>query len=298
MAITKNILTADGNFPPELVAEMFNAVKGHSSLAKLVPEKPMAFGGATEFVFAMDSEIDVVAENGAKSEGGGTATAVKMIPVKIEYGMRASKEFITGTDEYRIAVTERFMEGFERKAGRGLDIMAIHGINPRTGSASAVIGTNNFVDKVTNTVAYNGSAPDENIDTAVGLVEEGVNGLIASPTFGQAMAGVYYGDIPAFPEFRFGQSPDSFYGMRTDVNSTVNYDEETEAIVGNFDAFRWGYADGVSFEVIKFGDPDNTGVDLAGHNQVYLRAEAYIGWGILDPSAFAIITTATSESGK
>lgn len=38
--------------------------------------------------------------------------------------------------------------------------------------------------------------------------------------------------------------------------------------------------------VIPYGDPDNTGSDLAGHNQVYLRAECYIGWAILDDGAF------------
>ena len=298
MAITKNILTAGGNFPPELVREMFNAVKGHSSLAKMSPEKPMAFAGATEFVFAMDDEIDVVAENGAKSEGGGTATAIHMVPVKSEYGMRASDEFIKGTDEYRIEVTDRFMEGFARKAGRGLDIMAIHGINPRTGTASAVIGTNNFADAVTNTVEYTASTPDANLDEAISALGEGVNGLIVSPAFGTAMASLKVSGIPQYPEFRFGQSPDRFYGMRTDVNSTVAYDEATEALVGNFEAFRWGYAGGVDFEVIRYGDPDNTGVDLAGHNQVYLRAEAYIGWGILDPSAFAIIGAGGSGSGN
>lgn len=299
MAITKNILTAGGNFPPELVTEMFNAVKGHSALAKLSPEKAMVFGGATEFVFAMDSEVDVVAENGAKSEGGGTATAVHMVPVKIEYGMRASREFITGTDEYRVEVTDRFMDGFARKAGRGLDIMAIHGINPRSGSASAVIGTNNFKDAVSNTVEYVANTPDANLDEAIAKIGEGVNGLIVSPAFGTAMASLKVSGIPQYPEFRFGQSPDTFYGMRTDVNSTVAFDEATEALVGNFDAFRWGYAgNGIEFEVIRYGDPDNTGVDLAGHNQVYLRAEAYIGWGILDPSAFAIIGAGDSGSGE
>ena len=30
--------------------------------------------------------------------------------------------------------------------------------------------------------------------------------------------------------------------------------------------------------------------DLKGHNQVYLRAEAYIGWGIMDGKAFAKVT--------
>ena len=41
-------------------------------------------------------------------------------------------------------------------------------------------------------------------------------------------------------------------------------------------------------EVIEYGDPDGAG-DLKRYNQVYLRAEAYIGWAILDPSAFGIV---------
>ena len=36
--------------------------------------------------------------------------------------------------------------------------------------------------------------------------------------------------------------------------------------------------------------PDNSGLDLKGYNQVYLRAEAYLGWGVLAPEAFARVT--------
>ena len=45
----------------------------------------------------------------------------------------------------------------------------------------------------------------------------------------------------------------------------------------------------------EYGDPDNNG-DLKRYNQVYLRAEAWIGWAILDGSAFARIETASSGS--
>ena len=55
--------------------------------------------------------------------------------------------------------------------------------------------------------------------------------------------------------------------------------------------FKWGYAKEVPFEVIKYGDPDNTQKDLRGYNQVYLRAELYIGWGILNGNSFARIVT-------
>ena len=60
--------------------------------------------------------------------------------------------------------------------------------------------------------------------------------------------------------------------------------------MGDFENyFKWGYADIINFEVIEYGDPDNSGKDLKGYNQVYLRAEAWFGWAILDGAAFARI---------
>ena len=81
--------------------------------------------------------------------------------------------------------------------------------------------------------------------------------------------------------------------MKSAVNGTVGKvatgADKVYGYVGDFDAFRWGYARDVEFEVIEYGDPDNAGSDLKGHNQVYLRAEAYLGWAVLDGNAFAKI---------
>ena len=43
--------------------------------------------------------------------------------------------------------------------------------------------------------------------------------------------------------------------------------------------------------MIPYGDPDNSGVDLKGSNQVYIRGEVYVGWGILIPASFGRIVT-------
>ena len=43
-------------------------------------------------------------------------------------------------------------------------------------------------------------------------------------------------------------------------------------------------------EVIQYGDPDGQG-DLKRTNEVVIRAEAYIGWAILDPKAFARVVS-------
>ena len=60
--------------------------------------------------------------------------------------------------------------------------------------------------------------------------------------------------------------------------------------------FKWGYAKEMPIEIIQYGNPDNDADlgDLKGHNQVYVRIEAYLGWAILDADSFAIVKAATS----
>ena len=99
-----------------------------------------------------------------------------------------------------------------------------------------------------------------------------------------------------FPELGWGASVGQLNGLPVDTNSTVSFNSGADrAIVGNFaDFFKWGFAKEIPLEVIEYGDPDNSGYDLKGQNQVYLRGEAYIGWGIIDPTAFAIVKTGAS----
>ena len=56
-------------FDAVLVKDLMNKVKGKSSLAVLSGQTPIPFNGLKEFIFSMDNEIDIVAENGKKSEG-------------------------------------------------------------------------------------------------------------------------------------------------------------------------------------------------------------------------------------
>lgn len=286
-----DILTRGTSMPTAVVEDMFNAVKGHSALAKLSTARPIAFNGNTVFVFNMDKEADIVAENGAKSNGGGTATAVNVVPIKMEYGMRVSDEFMRGAEEYRMRVTEDFVDGAARKFARALDFGALHGLNPRTMEASTVIGDNNFDAKIPagNKVTYAAGSEADNLADAIAKVE-GVNGVAFAPVFSAGLGKTVVGSMAVAPEYMFGGNPETFHGMRSDVNGTV---APAMAYVGDFDAFRWGYASEVEFEVIEYGNPDNSELgDLKGHNQVYLRCEAYIGWGVLDGAQFAKIATA------
>lgn len=294
------VLSKGTLFPEKLVGGLISQVSGKSSLAKLSQKIPVAFNGNKEFTFTLDKEIDVVAENGAKSHGGVTVAPKTIVPIKIEYGARVSNEFMYADEETGLGLLQAFAEGFAAKAARGLDLMALHGVNPRTGLASTVIGNNNFDTAVTQTVAFNVANPDAdaNIEAAVAQIQAAgydVNGLIMAPSFATALAATLssVNGPKRYPELAWGANPESINGLRTDINRTVSdmTADSGRAVIGDFSAFRWGYAKEIPMEVIEYGNPDNDAEagDLKGHNQVYIRCELFLGWGIIDPSAFSRI---------
>lgn len=293
-----DILTRGTLLPPVVTNELFSKVKGKSSLARLSASEPIPFNGETVFTFSLDKEVDLVGENAAKSNGGGTVAAIQMVPVKVEYGMRVSDEFRYGADEIRLQYLTAFADGFAKKVARGIDIMAFHGLNPRTGLTASALVNKNFDDLVSNVVVFDSTTPDANITDAIALIEDAehdVTGLAMAPALKRALAQLKTGkdmNVPLFPELGWGAAVGQINGLPVDTNNTVSFASgDDRGIVGNFaDYFKWGFAKQIPIEVIEYGNPDNSELgDLKGHNQVYLRGEAYVGWGIIDPSAFAII---------
>lgn len=265
-------------------------------MAKLSRMTPVSFVGNKEFIFNMDSEIDIVAENAQKKDGGATLTPVTIVPIKFVYGMRVSDEFMFAAEEEQIAILQAFNDGFSKKVASGLDQAAFHGINPSTGTASTVIGDNHFDKKVTQTVTYAADTADANIEAAIALVEGSdgeVTGMVISPAVRSALAALTNsaGD-KRYPEFAFGGQPSHLGQTVLDINKTVAVGAKDQAIIGDFEnMFKWGYAKEIPTEIIKYGDPDGQG-DLKRQNQLYIRAEVYLGWGILDAGSFARIVPA------
>ena len=293
-----DVLSKGTLFPEELVPDLIQKTTGASALAQLSGQKPIPFNGLKEFTFSLDKEVDIVAENGAKGKGGATVTPCTIVPIKIEYGARISDEFVYASEEVRMDYLTAFSEGFARKAAKGLDLMAFHGINPRTGSASSVIGNNHFDKAITNVVTIaDGDSPDDNIEAAIELIQDkelDVSGLVMAPAFRSALAKLKTSaGSKLYPELAWGNNPGTLNGLSVRTTTNLSHGESLDrGLVGDFaNAFRWGYAKQIPVEVIRYGNPDNdpTLGDLKGHNQVYLRAEMYLGWGILDPNAFAFI---------
>lgn len=282
-------------FPRELANEMFSKVKGHSSLAKMANQEAIPFVGKDYFVFSLDNDISVVGEGAPKPAGDATVTSVTVKPIKVVYQSRVNEEFMYAAEERRLQYLSDFADGFAKKLAAGLDKMALHGIDPATGNASAIIG-NNYIDYIAaaTAITYNGSTPDANLESAIAVLEANEiapTGIILAPVMRSAI-GAMTNSANGFkyPGFQFGGVAD-LGGIPVDSNVTVGSASgfNDRAVVADFSAFKWGIAKDIPLEVIEYGNPDGGTYDLKQANQVLLRSEAWIGWGILDANAFCLV---------
>ncbi|MEG2037597.1 MAG: phage major capsid protein, partial [Ruthenibacterium sp.] len=110
-----DILSKGSLFPEELISDLIQKTTGASALAKLCGATPIPFNGLKEFTFQLDKEVDVVAENGAKSKGGVTVEPVTIVPIKVEYGARITDEFLYSSEEAKLDYMSAFADGFAKK---------------------------------------------------------------------------------------------------------------------------------------------------------------------------------------
>lgn len=283
-------------FKPELVKELFSKVQGKSVLANLSNQTPIPFAGTEQMVFNLEGNAQIVGEGEQKLAGEAKVISRVITPLKFVYQARITDEFLRSSEEKQMQFLDTFSDGFSKKIAQAFDIAALHGLEPKGMTDASFRTKNSFDGVVTNNITtYDAEHIDDNIDTAVQqIVAKGgeVTGIALSPTAGQALAKVKVNGVVQYPEFRFGQNPDSFYGMKSDISKNLTVTggtaEQDHVIVGDFaNRFKWGYADNIPLEIIQYGDPDGAGRDLKQYNEICLRAEAYIGWGILDEDSFA-----------
>ena len=288
-------------FNPELVTEIMSKVQGRSTLAKLSNQQPIPFNGTEQFIFNLEGNAQIVGEGELKGAGKAVITSKVITPLKFVYQARMTDEFMHASDEKKMNFLKHYADGFAKKIAEAFDIAAIHGLEPKGLTDASFKATNSFDGLVTgNVVTYNAATIDSNIDDAVQAIvatDNEVTGIAMSPAAGQAMSKVKVNNVVQFPEFRFGQRPDNFFGMELDINKTLTAQsgkgKKNHAIVGDFqNRFKWGYAENIPMEIIEYGDPDGAGRDLKAYNEILLRTEAYIGWGILDEKAFARVEEA------
>jgi HK97 family phage major capsid protein len=304
------LATSGLSLPNHLASGLWSKVQTGSTVAKLSGQTPMMFGTTQYMTFTTKPKGEVVAEGANKSQSQPAFSNKTAIPRKVQVTMRFNEEVLWADDDYQVGVLTALRDAGSEALARALDLIAYHGINPLTGVALS--GSPAKVMDTANTVEINTATPDEDIDSAVGLIlADGfysVNGIAFDPSFAFSLATVRDDDSgrKRFPELGTGQNIGNYEGLNAAVSTTVSAPEATisggayassnpnvKAIVGDFqNGIRWGVQKEVPIELIRYGDPDGSG-DLKRANQIALRLEVVYGIAIMDTDAFAVVKNAS-----
>lgn len=287
-----------GILPQQILDGIVEKVKYGSTIVALSDAEPMQFGEATIITFDEDPKAQFVEESGAKDSQDIKPGHVTAVPHKTQITYRTSDEFLWADDDYKVGILQKFGEKASRALARALDFGAYHRINPLSGTE--VAAWTNYLNATTLRVEE-GTNPDIDLETAAGLVianDVVPNGVAFDPSYAWKIATARYSDgRKKFPELGLGVDVSSFEGLRASVSNTVSGQPEAtdtglRAIVGDFnEGIRWGIQKQIPFTVIPYGDPDNSGRDLKGHNEVALRMEVLYAWHVFT-DRFAVIETA------
>lgn len=267
-----------------------------STLAQLSPERPTLFGPVTGATFTGTPRAQVVGESEAKESSEVTFETFKADPIKIQTSVRVTDEFIWGDEDYRLNVLDGVIApAIGDSISRAVDLLAYHGVNPKSGQVTSRMPK--YLAQTSNVVEAAGKNTDELI-AAIGATKATANGVALDGMFGFGLA-TETNQLGALrnPGLGFGQNVTNVLGLNAAIGTTVSgtpeiADSNIRAIVGDFSQVRWGFQRTIPLELIRFGDPDNAGRDLAGHNEVLLRAEAVLYVAIGDLNKFAIVKAA------
>lgn len=274
-------------------------------LGKLSQEKPTLFGPVKGATFSGVPRASIVGESEAKpADDPFQITPFTADPIKFVLQVRASDEFKWADDDYKLGVLKELVApAIGAGMGRAVDLIAIHGINPKTGQPASKV--TKHLSQATSTVVPSG-APTAELNQAVGLLAAQSlmpTGIATDPAYNYSLATEVY---PAghslagqsiYPQATFAGTS-NWRGLKVESSSTVSgkpelaTDAKIKAILGDWSEVRWGFQRNFPLEILTAGDPDNSDRDLAGHNEIMFRTEAVVYVAIGDLKKFSLVKEA------
>lgn len=289
--------TGDIAIPTDVLTPWVSSIQSGSAVAALSPAIPMLFGKGESFTIT-GGEAEYVGEGAAKSETPDVLTPHAIGQFKFHKTVRFSNEVVWADEDRQLEVLDAVLAQVQPSLSRALDFGVIHGINPLSGEAVAVMNGGIAATDAVATAA-DGTPVYDVVDEADQLVLENGNlpsGLAADPAllarYGRLRDkdGRRLYDNLDYSTSSAGSLDGHTYAASRTVGAkgVAKTDTGILGVVGDFSAVRWGVQKAVGIELIEFGDPDGAG-DLKRHNQVAIRAEVVYGWGIADLDAFALV---------
>ena len=279
--------------PAEVTQAIINKVGNTSTIAALSPSTPQLFLNEDYMVFNGAAEAEVVAEGQTKSSYEQTASYITGKKFKVQCTTRVTEELKWADEDNRLEIISSIQEDQTKAIARALDYVIYHAINPKSGTK--LTGYDALTAKA---VAVTDSGDDiANVDALADAVNEyEINGGALSRTWASRLRKLR---VPAtgmrfYPEIPINLAAGTLDGIPAATSTTVDGKKATTptkvlGIMGDYSLIKWGMIRDIWAEVIQYGDPDQTGVDLKAHNQIAYRTEAMFSYAVLDPKAFAVL---------
>lgn len=282
--------------PTTVVPTIFNKVGNASTIAALSPSIPQTFTNTDYLVFNPSAEAEVVEEGAQKSAYEQTFTPVTGKRFKVVTTTRVTDELRWADEDNRLEIVSNIIADQAAAMGRALDYVVYHAVNPKTGGPlsgyTALTAGAQTVTATSDAVADIDSMTDQ-------LMDYDITGFALSKSFASSLRKLR---VPStgmrlYPEIPLNLQVGNLDGIPAATSNTVNGKLATThtkvlAIMGDFSLIKWGMVRDIYSELIEYGDPDNTGVDLKGSNQVAYRTEAVYAYAVLDAKGFSVLKSA------
>lgn len=286
--------------PKEVATVIIKRAKDTSTIAALSPSEPQLFLDKDYMVFTGNSEAEVVAEGAQKSSYEETLTSVVGKRFKVQTTTRLSNEFQWADDDAKLEIISKIQADQAAAMGRVLDYVVYHAFDPK--KKTTLEGFNALAKTAVGVPATDDRVAD--IDSLAEAVsdEYDINGIALSKTMANELRKIR---VPStgqrfYPEIPISLQVGNLDGIPAATSGTVNGRLVTPAtgilaFLGDFSLIKWGMVRDIWSEIIEYGDPDNTGKDLKGFNQIAYRTEAMYSYAILDPKGIAVLKKSTSS---
>lgn len=285
--------------PKEVATAITKRAKDTSTIAALSPSEPQLFLDKDYMVFTGNSEAEVVAEGAQKSSYEETLTPVVGKRFKVQTTTRLSNELQWADEDAKLEIISKIQADQAAAMGRVLDYVIYHAFDPK--KKTTLEGFNALAKSAVSVPATDDRVAD--IDSLAEAVsdEYDINGIALSKTMANELRKIR---VPStgqrfYPEIPINLQVGNLDGIPAATSGTVNgrlITPETGilAFLGDFRLIKWGMVRDIWSEIIEYGDPDNTGKDLKGVNQIAYRTEAMYSYAILDPKGIAVLKKPTS----
>lgn len=286
--------------PKEVATVIAKRAKDTSTIAALSPSEPQLFLDKDYMVFTGNSEAEVVAEGAQKSSYEETLTPVVGKRFKVQTTTRLSNELQWADDDAKLEIISKIQADQAAAMGRVLDYVVYHAFDPK--KKTTLEGFNALAESAVSVLATDDRVAD--IDSLAEAVsdEYDINGIALSKTMANELRKIR---VPStgqrfYPEIPINLQVGNLDGIPAATSGTVNGRLVTPAtgilsFLGDFRLIKWGMVRDIWSEIIEYGDPDNTGKDLKGVNQIAYRTEAMYSYAILDPKGIAVLKKSTSS---